>query len=460
MALACPVLGSRHAEQPLHWGARVSHSLREAHTRDAPAPSRVKFPPGKHGPCEGRRGKQLRATRGCSPDDGDTPLQFQSAAGLKEPSYSAAAASAAEGSSTTQRERAPEGPWAPGTPGPGASAPARGQNGRSPEKWVEERGVRAQIQGSFYRAESAVSRDLGALAAYLYRRGELPHQQRVAAREREREARREKRKGRDRERDGDRGSPSEPPQSLTRAAFGSQEETEKSTLDATQYSTHAGTEAAVADGTASQGLRVLDVMSGSGIRGVRYLEHAGADFVWCNDAAVDCHSALLHNLSAASSHTPSSFPPSPSDSLSPSSPPPFSQSPVTWWMPGDQIVTAQAQAVSDQSQPSSAQSQPSSAQSQAATAQSQASSAQLREEGEEAVVEGEGAVLRGDAKWRKAREGKSGLEGAKWRITHEDALRVLYLCYQVHPPPTTSHCLCLPLRSSQEHCWCLWRLLK
>ena len=43
-------------------------------------------------------------------------------------------------------------------------------------------------------------------------------------------------------------------------------------------------------------LRVLDVMSGSGVRALRYLRQGGADFVWANDASLDTHRALAQNL--------------------------------------------------------------------------------------------------------------------------------------------------------------------
>ncbi|GAQ91686.1 tRNA methyltransferase [Klebsormidium nitens] len=48
------------------------------------------------------------------------------------------------------------------------------------------------------------------------------------------------------------------------------------------------------------GLRVLDVMSGCGVRGARYLDQAGVDYVWANDAWDETHAPLVANLSAAS----------------------------------------------------------------------------------------------------------------------------------------------------------------
>ncbi|XP_042381482.1 tRNA (guanine(26)-N(2)/guanine(27)-N(2))-dimethyltransferase-like [Zingiber officinale] len=45
------------------------------------------------------------------------------------------------------------------------------------------------------------------------------------------------------------------------------------------------------------GLRVIDAMCGCGIRSLRYLAQAGADFVWANDASEDCRPLILSNLS-------------------------------------------------------------------------------------------------------------------------------------------------------------------
>eukprot|EP00898_Chlorokybus_atmophyticus_P003948 jgi/Chlat1/4554/Chrsp29S04458 len=85
-----------------------------------------------------------------------------------------------------------------------------------------ERGCRVTIQGSFYRKESSVGRDLAVLAAALHKE---------------------------------------------------------------QHGS----------------LRVLDVMSGSGVRPVRYLSQAGADFVWANDASPSTHAALLRNMESTGS---------------------------------------------------------------------------------------------------------------------------------------------------------------
>lgn len=46
-------------------------------------------------------------------------------------------------------------------------------------------------------------------------------------------------------------------------------------------------------------LNVLDLMAGSGIRGVRYLQHAEADMVHCNDISTRLHDTQVANLGAA-----------------------------------------------------------------------------------------------------------------------------------------------------------------
>lgn len=46
-------------------------------------------------------------------------------------------------------------------------------------------------------------------------------------------------------------------------------------------------------------LRVLDVMTGCGVRGLRYALEAEADFLWANDGNPDVHFTLRHNLSSA-----------------------------------------------------------------------------------------------------------------------------------------------------------------
>eukprot|EP00798_Chlamydomonas_sp_ICE-L_P014039 gene14039-19976_t len=46
-------------------------------------------------------------------------------------------------------------------------------------------------------------------------------------------------------------------------------------------------------------LRVLDAMSGCGVRGARYFEQAGADEVWCNDFNPTNQEALVYNLCSA-----------------------------------------------------------------------------------------------------------------------------------------------------------------
>ncbi len=45
-------------------------------------------------------------------------------------------------------------------------------------------------------------------------------------------------------------------------------------------------------------LRVLDVMTGCGVRSLRYALEAGADFIWANDANPEIHDLLHENLAA------------------------------------------------------------------------------------------------------------------------------------------------------------------
>lgn len=47
-------------------------------------------------------------------------------------------------------------------------------------------------------------------------------------------------------------------------------------------------------------LRVLDAMCGCGVRSLRYLRQADADFVWANDANEECRGTILSNLSGVS----------------------------------------------------------------------------------------------------------------------------------------------------------------
>ncbi len=46
-------------------------------------------------------------------------------------------------------------------------------------------------------------------------------------------------------------------------------------------------------------LQVLDLMAGSGVRGMRYLQHSQAGLVWCNDCSPNTHTSLVTNLSSA-----------------------------------------------------------------------------------------------------------------------------------------------------------------
>ena len=45
-------------------------------------------------------------------------------------------------------------------------------------------------------------------------------------------------------------------------------------------------------------LRVLDTMTGCGLRSLRYALEAGADLVWANDADPEIHWVLRENLNA------------------------------------------------------------------------------------------------------------------------------------------------------------------
>jgi len=47
------------------------------------------------------------------------------------------------------------------------------------------------------------------------------------------------------------------------------------------------------------GLRVLDLMAGSGVRAARYLAQAGADWVWANDLDPSTHESIVANVSRA-----------------------------------------------------------------------------------------------------------------------------------------------------------------
>jgi tRNA (guanine26-N2/guanine27-N2)-dimethyltransferase len=55
--------------------------------------------------------------------------------------------------------------------------------------------------------------------------------------------------------------------------------------------------AAAVDRAERQSLRVLDVMTGCGVRPLRYVLEAGADWVWANEANADVATVLRHNLS-------------------------------------------------------------------------------------------------------------------------------------------------------------------
>ena len=113
-------------------------------------------------------------------------------------------------------------------------------------------------------------------------------------------------------------------------------------------------------------LRVLDVMSGSGIRALRYLRQGEADFVWANDASLDTHSALAQNL-ARDGH--------------------------------DQGHTTAAD------------------------------SGMGGAEGVEEVSGKRGAY--GAMPWQTEGQKRAALEGDRWRISHDDANKLLFHCFQV-----------------------------
>jgi tRNA (guanine26-N2/guanine27-N2)-dimethyltransferase len=64
----------------------------------------------------------------------------------------------------------------------------------------------------------------------------------------------------------------------------------------TQVARDLGVLAAALQRTDRGHLRVLDVMTGCGVRSLRYAIEAGADFVWANDANPDIHDLLQQNL--------------------------------------------------------------------------------------------------------------------------------------------------------------------
>ncbi|GJP34133.1 hypothetical protein CLOM_g18592 [Closterium sp. NIES-68] len=252
-----------------------------------------------------------------------------------------------------------------GSKGERGAVSARAQNrgegeGESGVQWVEERGLRLQVQGSFYRSESAVGRDLATLVAWRDARA-----RRAAEEQQSAVGQAEDRAGEARGGGARRGAEAE--------GRGMKERRRR-------------------------GFRVLDVLSGSGVRGARYLSQGEATFVWCNDASVDTHAALVANLEAVSgvaaadaaadsSHAVATAPPPPP-------PPPAAAGPLDAGR-GKQKAERKGEG-----------------------------------EGDEEREEDEGEEDEGDRRWRKAREGKSGRETSRWRVTHEDGLRVLNSCYE------------------------------
>ncbi|CAI5978316.1 unnamed protein product [Closterium sp. NIES-64] len=154
--------------------------------------------------------------------------------------------------------------------------------GESGVQWVEERGLRLQVQGSFYRRESAVGRDLATLVAWRDARTRSAAEEQQHAEGQAEEGAVEEavagiERSAERERSGRRGAEAEG------AGRGMKEQQRRRRR--------------------RRGFRVLDVLSGSGVRGARYLSQGGASFVWCNDASVDTHAALVANLQAVSGAT-------------------------------------------------------------------------------------------------------------------------------------------------------------
>ena len=365
--------------------------------------------------------------------------------------------------------------------GRGNKGSARAQGSRQAVKEVEERGVKVQIQGSFYRAESAVGRDLAVLAAVWLQRvreregGELEgrvRQEEVAG-------------GRGAHTDGD----GEPPGSRN---GGLQED---------RHNIGAGGESSSSSSTGSDGsgsrgggpppgLRVLDVMSGSGVRGARYLLQSPASFVWCNDASVDTHDALISNLARAL-HA-SSGAPAAADAaaaaaaaggatcdvhsltataaaasgaaagevVAAAQPAGVQQGQHGAGTPGSDASGAARDGRSTEASTSGGSSSSSSAAGlgEGVPGEERHVQREVQADGEgvrgseggrsgAGEVEGGGKALpwmwsgwgddrrggkeEGNRRWRAERVGKSGRETEAWRVTHEDGMRVLFSCYQV-----------------------------
>eukprot|EP00897_Mesotaenium_endlicherianum_P006495 jgi/Mesen1/5874/ME000299S04997 len=178
-------------------------------------------------------------------------------------------------------------------------------------------------------------------------------------------------------------------------------------------------------------LRVMDAMCGSGVRGVRYLLHAGADAVWCNDACGLSGSSdspeFLASLKSGEGSTAELSLPAPAQEAHTRTPPESLEA-----ASGAELVATTPIATSASADESSAD------RAFADEADFDSSPEQHSPSrgggGHPGPPESDEGMLYGgygDARWRDRREGKSGVEGSRWRITHEDANKILFRCYQV-----------------------------
>ncbi|CAI5505444.1 unnamed protein product [Closterium sp. Naga37s-1] len=135
--------------------------------------------------------------------------------------------------------------------------------GESGVQWVEERGLRLQVQGSFYRSESAVGRDLATLVAW-------------------RDARTRRAAEEQRSPGGETGQANGGAVEAgeARGRGGGRQGEGRARRDAEAEGSGRGMKEQ--QRRRRRGFRVLDVLSGSGVRGARYLSQGGATFV-CNE---------------------------------------------------------------------------------------------------------------------------------------------------------------------------------
>lgn len=136
----------------------------------------------------------------------------------------------------------------------------------------------------------------------------------------------------------------------------------------------------------NESLRVLDLLCGSGIRSKRYLEQAEADFVWANDGSPDTHSAILFNLSSAGPKALCATP---------------------------EKLRKNLDGVQGNGN------------------QNNAEDLRFSQESIE-KLEFENWEFQSWKQWYRGKEG-STFSGAKWRITHEDGLDLLFMAKQVNP---------------------------